>query len=441
MWFRRDLRLSDHGGLAAAGTDRVVALFVLDPELIRSAGPVRLAHLYRCLRGLDRSIRNRGGAGLLLRVGDPAVEVPAVAAAHDVQRVLVSGEYTPYGLRRDAAVAATLAQRGVRMSSTDTPYLHSPGAVVKGDGTPFSVFTPFWRAWSALPAASPVDADPQFAEQFALPSAAIPDGDPDASGSGGADEHATSLLESFVALPVESYDADRNRVDLAATSRLGTALHFGEIHPRTVVAAVGPDGAGFVRQLCWREFYADVLWRRPDAAWGNVDRRFDAFPWRDDRSAFDLWCRGRTGFPMVDAGMRQLLTTGWMHNRSRMVVASFLTKDLLLPWQWGARWFLTHLRDGDVANNSLGWQWVAGTGTDAAPYYRVFNPVLQGQKFDPEGDYVRRFVPELAHLPGAAVHTPWDQPDGYQGGYPHRIVDHAEARKAALAAYAEVKSS
>lgn len=433
VWFRRDLRVTDHGALAAAGTDRVVGLFVLDPAL-QSVGPVRLAYLYTALSDLDAEIRGRGGAGLLVRTGDPVVEVPAVAAAHGAQRVLVSGEYTPFGLRRDRAVAEALSAQGIRMSSQDSPYLHAPGRVVKGDGDPFAVFTPFWRAWSALPADVPVHAEPSFVTEFAVPGDPIPEvADQEAD--------ATELLDSFMSDGVGHYDADRNRVDLAGTSRLGAALHYGQIHPRTIVATAGPDDQGFVRQLCWREFYADVLWRRPDAAWANVDRRFDRFPWRDDRDAFDVWCQGRTGYPMVDAGMRQLLETGWMHNRARMVVASFLTKDLLLPWQWGAQWFMTHLRDADVANNSLGWQWVAGTGTDAAPYYRVFNPVLQGQKFDPDGTYVRRFVPELAHLAGAAVHTPWDHPDGYRDGYPHRMVDHAEARRAALAAYAEVKSS
>lgn len=196
-----------------------------------------------------------------------------------------------------------------------------------------------------------------------------------------------------------------------------------------------------MRQLCWRDFYADVLHRRPDAAWNNVDPRFDALPWQEDDRAFAAWCNGRTGYPMVDAGMRQLRATGWMHNRTRMVVASFLTKDLLIPWQRGARFFLDHLRDGDVANNSLGWQWTAGTGMDPAPYYRVFNPVLQGLKFDPQGDYVREFVPELRHLAGKAAHEPWDHPDGYACGYPDRIVDHATARQVALAAYEVVKAS
>lgn len=435
VWFRRDLRLSDHGALAEAGTEPVVPLFVLDDRLLASAATPRQEHLFASLSCLDRDIRSRGGVGLLVRRGDPARTVAQVAAEYGARRVLVSGDYSPFGIRRDADVAAVLEGQGVVLAAADSPFLHPPGLVTKGDGTAFQVFTPFYRAWAALPVADPRVARPRFAAAWAGPCDPIPSATVAVAAG---ESEAERVLAGFASGPLERYGDERNRTDVAGTSGLGAALHFGEIHPRSIVATVGPEG-GFTRQLCWREFYADVLYRRPDAAWDNVDRRFDALPWRDDPDQFDLWCRGRTGFPMVDAGMRQLSQTGWMHNRARMVTASFLTKDLLLPWQWGARWFLSHLRDGDVANNSLGWQWVAGTGTDAAPYYRVFNPVLQGQKFDPEGDYVRRYIPELRHLPGRSVHTPWDQPDGYDEGYPRRLVDHAQARIDALAAYDAVK--
>jgi deoxyribodipyrimidine photo-lyase len=437
VWFRRDLRLDDHGALAVAGDEFIVPVFVLDPVLLRSTGPVRLAHLSGSLRALDERIQERGGGGLVIRTGNPRTVLPQLADAHGCDQVLVSGDYSPFGVARDAAVAAALAQVGVTMRSVDTPFLHPPGTVMKPDGSAFAVFTPYWRVWQGLPVEAPLDSSPRFISSLPDRCDPLPTGRLDVAGSG--ERRAQELLATFVQR-AEGYDADRNRPDLSATSRLGAALHFGEIHPRTVVAATGA-ATGFVRQLCWREFYADVLFRRPDAAWGNIDRRFDVFGWRDDADHFEAWCQGRTGYPMVDAGMRQLLATGWLHNRSRMVVASFLTKDLLLPWQWGARWFLTHLRDGDVANNSLGWQWVAGTGMDAAPYYRVFNPVLQGQKFDPTGDYVREYVPELTHLPGAAVHTPWESPDGYAHGYPLRVVDHAQARQDALAAYTTIKNA
>lgn len=442
-WFRRDLRLADNGMLAGAGDEDVVPLFVMDPVLLASVGELRRARLFASLRSLDADIRDSGGAGLLVRVGDPAEVVVGAAEEVGAPRVLVSGDYSPYGLRRDRRVAQALTDAGVVMSSQDSPYLHAPGTIRKGDGGAFSVFTPYWRRWSAEAAAPPVTARPRFWGADRLPAGeSIPTGpaavgDVPAVGEAAALDELAAFAESGAA---GRYDDDRNRLDLAGTSRLGAALHFGEIHPRTVLAALGGETA-FVRQLCWRDFYADVLFRRPDAAWHNVDRRFDALAWRDDRSQFDQWCAGMTGYPVVDAGMRQLAQTGWMHNRARMIVASFLTKDLLLPWQWGARWFLDNLTDADVASNSLGWQWCAGTGMDPSPYYRIFNPVLQGERFDPDGNYVRRWVPELAHLAGRAAHTPWDQPDGYAGGYPLRMVDHAQARDAALGAYRAAKEA
>ncbi len=436
VWFRRDLRLSDHGCLAAAGDTPILPLFVLDDHLLTRAGEPRRARLAAALAALDADIREQGGAGLLVRTGDPAQVVPDVAEAAHAERVLVSGDYSPYGLRRDRAVAEALAVAGRTMTSADTPYLHPPGTVRKGDGGAFSVFTPYWRSWATHPAAAPVAApEARFAPRLPVSGDPLPPCDVP-----GGEAYAAAQLQQFVDSGAAArYDEDRNRPDRPGTSHLSAALHFGEIHPRTVVAETA-SAEPFVRQLCWRDFYADVLYRRPDAAWGNVDARFDRLPWRDDRVQFEAWCSGLTGYPMVDAGMRQLQATGWMHNRARMVVASFLTKDLLLPWQWGAEWFLRHLVDGDVANNSLGWQWCAGTGMDPSPYYRIFNPVLQGERFDPDGDYVRRWVPELAHLPGRRAQTPWDQPDGYAHGYPRRIVDHAGARDAALAAYQQVKS-
>ena len=447
VWFRRDLRLGDNGALAAADQD-VVPLFVLDPVLLTSAGGVRRERLLASLRSLDSSIRESGGAGLLIRRGDPVDVLPAVAGEVGADRVLVSGDYSPFGLRRDRRVAEALSVAEVAMASRDTPYLHPPATVRKGDGGPFSVFTPYWRVWSGLSVPAPVQSSPRFVTRLPpddLPSDAPsrhPPSDDRSTGDGAVGEAAAlATLTGFADSGAAArYDDDRNRLDLPGTSQLGAALHFGEIHPRTVLAHVGADTA-FVRQMCWRDFYADVLYRRPDAAWHNVDRRFDALPWRDDRSQFDTWCAGRTGYPVVDAGMRQLAQSGWMHNRARMIVASFLTKDLLLPWQWGARWFLDHLVDGDVASNSLGWQWCAGTGMDPSPYYRIFNPVLQGERFDPDGAYVRRWVPELAHLPGRAAHTPWDQPTGYDHGYPRRMVDHARARDDALDAYRAVKAA
>jgi deoxyribodipyrimidine photo-lyase len=253
---------------------------------------------------------------------------------------------------------------------------------------------------------------------------------------------AHAAWDAFRASRLTGYGSTRNRPDLDATSRLSHHLRFGEIHPRTLLAALGPDDDTFRRELCWREFYADVLATHPSSARLSLDRRFDDdMTWTEGDAAdaaFEAWRTGRTGYPLVDAGMRQLRAEGWMHNRVRMVVASFLVKDLHLPWQAGAAEFMRHLCDGDLASNAHGWQWTAGCGTDAAPFYRVFNPVRQGLSFDPDGVYVRRYVPELAHLPGAAAHEPWNAPDGDAHGYPARIVDHAVERLAALAMHRAV---
>lgn len=436
VWFRCDLRRSDHGALAAAAGRPVVPLFVLDPALQRSAAGPRLERLQASLAALDTQIRDHGGPGLVLRTGAPAEVVAGVAAELDAAEVLVSADYSPYGLRRDRAVGQELAAAGRRLQAADSPYLHAPGTVAKADGQPYSVFTPYYRAWHALSEPAPLT-PPELSFRGA-PSDALP-----STGYPAGEAAASRRLAEFAAQAAHHYSRRRDRTDLDGTSRLSAALHFGEVHPRTILAHLGRDSGSeaFIRQLCWREFYADVLFHRPEVAWQNVDPRFDRLPWRWDAEAqqvFEAWAQGRTGYPFVDAGMRQLLTEGWMHNRARLVAASFLTKDLMIDWRRGAAWFLRHLVDGDVANNNLGWQWVAGTGLDPSPYHRVFNPVLQGHKFDPAGDYVRRYVPELRALPGAAAHEPWQQPDAAPD-YPPRVVDHAEARREALAAYDSIR--
>ena len=266
----------------------------------------------------------------------------------------------------------------------------------------------------------------------------------------GGEDAARERWQAFLEEGLERYGEDRDRPDVDGTSRLSVHLKHGEIHPRTLLADLidaraGGEGArAFVTELAWREFYADVLWHRPDSAWGDLRDRLAGIRYdtgSDIEELVDAWRQGRTGYPFVDAGMRQLLETGWMHNRVRMVTASFLVKDLHVWWPVGARHFLDHLVDGDLASNNHGWQWVAGTGTDAAPYFRVFNPVTQGRRFDPDGGYVRRWVPELAHLPGAAAHEPWRHGEGYAGGYPEPIVDHDAERKDALERYGRARRS
>ena len=442
LWLRRDLRRHDHPALAAAadGAD-VVALFVLDPGLLAGAGAARRAWLAATLRATAAAYQGK----LVLRIGDPRAVVPAVAAEAGAAAVHVSAETTPTGRRRDAAVQRRLADTGVDWVETGSPYAVTPPRVVNKQGQGYKVFTPFAKAWLdhgwRAPAADPerlrlreLPADPaaeQWLEQ------ALTEGPQELPPAG--EEAALDRWAEFLEDGLTDYDGGRDLLAEDATSRLSPYLKLGVIHPRTLLADLaGRSGEGVQRyrtELCWREFYADVLWRDPDSLWHDLRPELATMDYDHDEELVQRWREGQTGFPVVDAAMRQLLATGWMHNRARMITASFLCKDLHEWWPIGARHFLDHLIDGDVASNNHGWQWAAGTGTDAAPYFRVFNPISQGQKFDPNGDYVRRWVPELRHLSGASVHTPWDAADGYVQGYPEPIVDHAAERKEALARY------
>ena len=421
----------------------MLPLFVFDPALWGPAGGPRKAWLLRSLRALSAAM----DGALVVRHGDPAVVVPQVADELGAGSVHVSADAGVYGRRRDVEVERALGSRP--LVRTGTPYAVGPGTIVKSDGTPYSVFTPFFRAWSAHgypPPAGPPPADLRWAE---LPSEALPD-EPDLPGlelPAVGEQAALERWRAFAAEALPDYGTDRNRPDLEGTSSLSAHLKYGEIHPRTLLADLGSHiSAGrntkgaetFTSELAWRDFYADVLWHQPESARTELKQSFAAMRHDEPGALFDAWREGRTGFPFVDAGMRQLRGAGWVHNRVRMVVASFLVKDLHVQWQHGSRHFMRWLRDGDLASNNHGWQWVAGSGTDAAPYFRVFNPVTQGQNFDPDGAYVRRWVPELRHLPGASAHEPWASPDGYAHGYPQRIVDHAAERREALARYSEI---
>ncbi|GAA4360180.1 cryptochrome/photolyase family protein [Angustibacter luteus] len=444
LWLRRDLRLHDHPALHAAAQaadgGRVLPLFVLDPTLLRAAGAPRRAWLLRSLRSLDA---DTGGA-LVVRHGDPSQVVPQVVRELGASSVHVSADGGPYGRRRDDDVTGAL---DVPLVRTGTPYAVGPGSVTKADGTPYQVFTPFSRAWHEHGWPAPAGPPPTGLRWArTVPSEELPD-DPDLAGVQlpAVGEHAAhERWAAFRDEGLADYASARDRPDLSGTSRLSAHLKYGEIHPRTLLADLsrrrGGGAATFRSELAWREFYADVLWHHPRSAREYLRPGYAAMAYdRPDQEAVDAWREGRTGFPLVDAGMRQLLATGWMHNRVRMVTASFLVKDLHVEWQHGARHFLRWLCDGDLASNNHGWQWVAGSGTDAAPYFRVFNPVAQGLRFDPDGEYVRQWVPELAHLPGAAAHEPWKADDGYTGGYPQRIVDHGEERAEALRRYADVR--
>ncbi|NMN95135.1 deoxyribodipyrimidine photo-lyase [Nocardiaceae bacterium YC2-7] len=444
VWFRRDLRLGDLPTLlsAADAADHCLALFVLDEKLLGPSGPARRTYLYRCLRALDEQL----GGRLLVVKGDPVDVLPKVASSIDAETVHISADYGPYGTRRDTEVGEALGS--VELVATGSPYAVAPGRIRKSDDTPYKVFTPFRRAWYEHGWRAPAQTDAKTVRWLEpdLPDRiAIPDDEDLGETTLPAAGEAAALArwKEFLAEDLGQYDDARNRPDLDASSRLSPFLKFGCVHPRTLLADLRgdePSTATLRSELAWRDFYADVLHNRPDTARKNFDRRFDRIEYASGREAdenFAAWCEGRTGFPIVDAGMRQLLGEGWMHNRVRMITASFLTKDLHLPWWWGARHFMRHLVDGDLASNQHGWQWTAGSGTDASPYFRVFNPTTQGEKFDPNGDYVRRWVPELAGVAGKAVHTLKDsRPDDY----PEPIVDHAHERVDALRRYDDIKA-
>ena len=432
LWLRRDLRLADHPALLAAAADgEVLPLFVLDDVLRRPSGAARLAFLHGCLRDLS----DRTGGALRVVSGRPEDVVPQVARVAGAEAVHVSSDHGPYGRRRDELVRTALGD--VPLVATGSPYGVTPGSLTKDDGTPYRVYSPYARAWRArglrAPAGAaavdwtdggvatePVPADPDLGD-VVLPEPGEP--------------AALARWQEFRDDGLTSYAENRNAPAARGTSELSVYLKYGCLHPRTLHADLGDDDGArtYAGELIWRDFYADVLWHRPDSA--REDWNPTAIAYDDDDRLLAAWATGRTGYPFVDAGMRQLLGEAWMHNRVRMVVASFLVKDLHVYWTRGARHFMAHLRDGDLASNSHGWQWVAGTGTDASPYYRVFNPVKQGIDHDPDGDYIRRWVPELRDVPGRLVHEPWKLPGGLPAGYPERVVDHAAERAEALRRY------
>ncbi len=451
LWFRRDLRITDHVALAAAARDDVVGLFVVDPSIVGGVGPTRAHYLVATLESLNASM----GGRLVVRVGDPADVVSSVARETGAATVYATGDFTPRGRQRDHRVATALAAAGRTWRALGSPYLADPGTTLAASGQPYRVYGAFRRAWSARLGDPPVTVgdvnwislDGVTADAVVTEAARrrpryfgdLPDGpSPNLPEAGeGAVAQAIARFEPFVG----RYDVERDRPDLDVTSRLSALLHVGAVHPRTVLARLdGPtSGARTWRdELCWREFYADVLAHHPESAWRayrpflaglRVDRGTSA------EERFRTWARGETGFPLVDAGMRQLLAEGWMHNRVRMVTASFLVKHLHLDWRWGAAWFLWRLVDGDVASNQHGWQWVAGTGTDPAPFYRIFNPIRQAERFDPHGDYVRRYVSELADV---AAPADLASETATASGYPAPMIDLAHERAEALARYREL---
>ena len=443
LWFRRDLRLADNEALCvAAALGEVVPLFVLDPRFLSTSGAPRLAFLFRNLRALNESM----GGALVVRTGNPEEVVAQVCRESGAERVVCAKDFAPYGMQRDTLVASKLATEGIDFQQVGSSYAVEPGVVRKGDGTPYAVFTPFSKIWIQhgwpAPFAEPVvkwHGAPEVSSEV------IPQDPPcNAVLPAAGEEAAWKVWEKFRDTALDLYSETRNNPDIAGTSMLSPYLRFGVLHSRSLLAELNETKAHavFRSELGWREFYADVLFHQPRTVRENLQRKMDSIVVDTDERAhqrFAMWCEGKTGYPIVDAGMKQLLATGWMHNRVRMIVASFLVKDLHLPWQWGAKFFMQHLVDGDIASNQHGWQWTAGTGTDASPYFRIFNPISQGEKFDPNGSYVRAWIPELAEVPNDVVHAPWLA--GLLNPYLAPIVDHAAERQESLIRYKQLSVS
>jgi len=439
MWFRRDLRLSDNPALLEAikSADEIVPVFILEDKIIKESGNKRLAYLAQSLRALDESLGNK----LHVLAGDQVEVLKELKTRYNATSVHISTEYEPYGAARDARIEAA----GIELTRTGSPYAVAPGRVLKpSDSTPYRVYTPFYRGWCAHGWRKPVSAPKEIKavtpneKDRNFPDWEIPTGSQIFAAG---EKAAHARWKTFKKDGLQSYDEDRNFAGIDGTSKLSAHLTWGEIHPRTLLAELGEEKAHdvFRKEIAWREFYADVLFNNPSTDTDYYAPKFKEMRYDKPAEQLKAWKEGRTGFPFVDAGMRQILKEGWMHNRVRMVVASFLVKDLHLEWQHGADFFMEHLVDFDVASNAHGWQWTAGCGTDASPYYRIFNPIEQGRRFDESGDYIRKYVPELAHLSAAEIHEPWLFLDGYSKGYPERIVDHAAERLESLARLEEIK--
>ncbi|MFN7340423.1 MAG: cryptochrome/photolyase family protein [Opitutia bacterium] len=468
-WFRLDLRLADNPALRAAldHGGPVVPVYIHDPEAEGDWRPGGASDwwLHHALEDLAAQLA-KAGSPLVIRRGPAERELLALAKETGADAVFWNRRYEPRVQARDASVKQALRAAGLKAESFNGGLIHDPNQVRNLSGKPFQVFTPFWKhclahvefgkplpAPRALPAPAKAPRSETVASLGLLPripwdKAMGEAWDPTRKG-------AEARLRGFLGGPVGDYGDARDLPDVDGTSRLSPFLHFGQISPREIVAAVDAAGLSarkgpmkFVAEVGWREFGHHLIQHFPGTTDEPLRAEFKSFPWRKDKALLRAWQKGRTGYPIVDAGMRQLWETGWMHNRVRMIAASVLVKHFLQPWQDGAAWFWDTLVDADLASNTLGWQWAGGCGADAAPYFRVFNPVLQGEKFDPKGDYVRRFVPELAKVPAAWIHKPWEAPADVLAAagvqldktYPRPLVGLAEGRDRALAAFERLKA-
>jgi deoxyribodipyrimidine photo-lyase len=466
-WIRRDLRLHDNWALHAAlqRGDSVVPVFVLDPALLDSAylASKRLAFLLEGLGSLDDELQRRGSR-LILRSGRPISQLRQLVQECQAEAIVAEADYSPYARRRDAEIGGALP-----LQLTGGLMVHEPGAVVKANGDAYTVYTPYRNSWRGLPHPNTRDvyrAPTAISSPMGLSTVPLPDEPrlPPGSQFPQGEMAARERLRDFCvgeAAPVYGYAESRNRLDQAGTARLSPYLRFGMLSAREAVAAAiraeeqspsdaAREGASaWLNELIWREFYMTILNAFPQVRRGSFRPEYEHVRWLDDADSLEAWKQGRTGYPVVDAAMRQLRLTGWVHNRARIIVASFLVKDLLIDWREGELWFMQQLLDGEPAANNGGWQWAAGTGTDAAPYFRVFNPVLQGKKYDPHGSYIRRWIPELGDVPDKYLNEPWRMSEQEQTrfgcrighDYPAPIVDHQFARERALAAYARARES
>ena len=467
LWLRRDLRLADNPALAAALSegDPVVPAFCLDRRLLtgRHASAARTRFLLDCLRDLDRSLRDRG-SGLVMREGLPERELAQLARELGARSVHASGDVGPFARRRDERVRGAVGDASAELVLHPGLFaVDDPASILTGAGRPYTVFTPYYRSWlraprrEVIPAPDRLPALPSRVrrrkgripalERIGLACAPLAG----KSAVRGGERAARARVEAFLSDGLREYGARRDLLDAGPTSRLSPYLHLGCISPRELEARLGHDAAAeeLRRQLCWRDFYAQVLRAFPANVRSEYQRRYrGTIRWSRARRRFDAWCEGRTGYPLVDASMRQLQREGWIHNRCRLVVGSFLTKDLGIDWRWGERWFMQMLIDGDEANNNGNWQWIASVGVDPqSPGRRIYNPALQQARLDPDGAFVRRHVPELAGVPADFLAEPWTMPRAVQDAarciigrdYPAPIVDHATARREAIARYAAAR--
>lgn len=463
FWFRNDLRLADNPALvAAAEYGEIIPVYILDDE---TAGQWKIGGasrwwLHHSLQSLSNDI-SKHHSGLIIRCGESQKILDELLEKTDASAIFWNRRYEPWGIEQDKTIKQTFKDRGLTVESSNGSLLFEPWEVSTKSGEYYKVFTPFWKQCRQLPPPSTPLAVPQFTKNDysslsesldeILPLPTKPDwagGLRDTWQTG--EKAAQERLDEFLNNAIADYANGRDFPMRESTSCLSPYLHFGEISPRQIWHAVAhlqdegsvseKNASKFLAELGWREFSYNLLYHFPELPESPFRPEFSKFPWHENSEALERWQKGQTGYPIVDAGMRELWHTGIMHNRIRMVVASFLTKHLLLPWQEGAKWFWDTLVDADLASNSASWQWVAGCGADAAPYFRIFNPIIQGKKFDPDAGYIRKWVPEVAHLPDNLIYTPWEYDEPIKG-YPSPLVDHDTARKRALTAYDEVKNA